>query len=434
MYFILASADFRANNIGTLDQWTITRNLGTGLTYSGPSAINKNTALNATITLNSTYTVTSVKVTMGGTDITSNSNYWKGPSNNTYTLSIPAGSVTGNISIAMQTSGGSSGGGDEPETPGDTYTITYKYMSGSTSIKSQTTEQVTAGTTKTFSTSDSRAQISGYTCTSVSPSGQQTINNNITVTYNYTANTGEPSVSGNNIMPIARYFINPYLKEGLITNGSPAHRIGLFYLPTNSNVTFNTDYAATRADFTFLAKYTSGDCDQVEQIILQTPSAKEFTTTFELQQGYYGVCWTYGAVNANPTEDEMIITTPAISSVEVTDIEATAEWAETKYLDATTGAIKNGSANYAVIKFHLDKQYNGGINLYNTKASTRFSNLVKFTDNTYSTVEKVIIGPASKTLLGRCLTDLETGYYATMIENSNGPSLDQCAISGYKYN
>lgn len=114
MYFILASANFSANNIGTLDQWTITRNLGTGLTYSGPSAVDKDAKLEATITLNPTYTVTSTKVTMGGSDITSNSNYWKGPSNNAYTLSIPAGSVTGNISITMQTSGGNS---EEPETP-----------------------------------------------------------------------------------------------------------------------------------------------------------------------------------------------------------------------------------------------------------------------------------------------------------------------------
>ena len=315
----------------------------------------------------------------------------------------------------------------------NTYTITYKYMCGSTSIKAATTEVVNAGVTKTFSTSNAPA-INGYTVSSVSPTSA-TIDKNTTVTYNYTANAVQPPVSGNNnIMPIARYFVNSYLKNGLLTTGSAAHRAALFYLPTTSIVTFDTDYAATRNDFTFLAKYTSGNCDEVEQIILQTPSAKEFTTTFELQQGYYGVCWTYGSINANPTEDEMIITTPTISSVVTTDIKATADFVSTKYLDATTGAIKTGSANYALIKFHLDKQYNGGINLYNTKASTRFSNLVKFTDNTYSTVEKVIIGPAKAALLGCCLTDLETGYYATMIENSNGPDLSQCAISGYEYN
>jgi hypothetical protein len=75
------------------------------------------------------------------------------------------------------------------------YTITYKYMSGSTEIKTATTEQVAAGTTKNFSIA-SASSISGYTCSSVSPSGQQTINSNITVTYNYTANAVNPPASG----------------------------------------------------------------------------------------------------------------------------------------------------------------------------------------------------------------------------------------------
>lgn len=423
MIITLKGANFSASNIGTLSTYSIRFN-SNGITNANTSVDREtNTGYTATITFKENYELNgTITVTMGGVDITSTA---------VSGLNINITKVTGNVVITVPAKSTVV----EPETPTTQYTITYKYMSGSTEIKTSTTEKVNAGTTKTFSTTDSRAQVSGYTCSSVSPSGQQIINSNITVTYNYTANVVEPPVSGNNnIMPIARYFINPYLKEGLLATGSPAHRTGLFYLPTDSTVTFDTDHAATRTDFTFLAKYTSGDCNEVEQIILQTPSAQNFTTTLELQQGYYGVCWSYGSVNANPTEDEMIITTPAISSVETTDIEATAEWVESKYLDATTGAIKNGSTNYAVIKFHLDKQYNGGINLYNTKASTRFSSLVKFTDNTYSTVEKVIIGPADKVLLGRCLTDLETGYYATMIENSNGPSLDQCAISGYEYN
>ena len=68
----------------------------------------------------------------------------------------------------------------------NTYTITYKYMCGSTSIKAATTEVVNAGVTKTFSTSNAPA-INGYTVSSVSPTSA-TIDKNTTVTYNYTAN------------------------------------------------------------------------------------------------------------------------------------------------------------------------------------------------------------------------------------------------------
>lgn len=64
------------------------------------------------------------------------------------------------------------------------YTITYKYMSGSTEIKTATTEQVAAGTTKNFSISGA-SRIDGYTINSVSPNGEQVINGNITVIYSY---------------------------------------------------------------------------------------------------------------------------------------------------------------------------------------------------------------------------------------------------------
>lgn len=90
------------------------------------------------------------------------------------------------------------------ESGGETkYTITYKYMSGSTSIKTQTTEQVTAGTVMTFSASGAPS-VSGYVCTSVSPSGSQTINSDTTVTYYYTVvQPGEVTVVAEAGTPIS---------------------------------------------------------------------------------------------------------------------------------------------------------------------------------------------------------------------------------------
>lgn len=68
----------------------------------------------------------------------------------------------------------------------ETCTITYKYMCNGASIKANTTEVVTKGTSKTFSTSNAPS-ISGYTISSVSPTSA-TINSNTTVTYTYIVN------------------------------------------------------------------------------------------------------------------------------------------------------------------------------------------------------------------------------------------------------
>ena len=179
MIITIKGADFKDNNIGTLSSYTISRNLGSGATYNGPKFVEKNAALSATITLANGYEFGTISMTMGGSVISAHT-----ISENVLTVAI--GTVTGNVVINVATNW--VGVGEEP-TP-ENYTITYKYMAGSTAVKAQETEQVTAGTSRTFATTDSRAQISGYTCTSVSPSGSQTINSNITVTYNYTATGG----------------------------------------------------------------------------------------------------------------------------------------------------------------------------------------------------------------------------------------------------
>ena len=71
--------------------------------------------------------------------------------------------------------------------PTQTYKITYKYMSDSTKLQNETEEQVPAGTKKTFSIQNAPS-FTNYTCTSVDPSGEKTIDKDTTVTYNYTAN------------------------------------------------------------------------------------------------------------------------------------------------------------------------------------------------------------------------------------------------------
>ena len=180
MIITLKGADFSSSNIGTLSTWSISRVLGTGATYSGVTYVDKGAALSATVTIADGYELGSagVTVTMGGV-----AGSYATVDGSTVTISIS--SVTGNVVIKVPTVNSSTGEEDSETTY---YIVTYKYVNADgNSIKSDTTESVAAGTSKTFSTSNA-ASISGYTVSSVSPTSA-TINSNTTVTYTYATNT-----------------------------------------------------------------------------------------------------------------------------------------------------------------------------------------------------------------------------------------------------
>lgn len=201
MWFKLASATF-TTHLGKMSELsnTVRVNLtASGFTVAGDalsfSKTDSNQSRTYTLTLKSNYEIeNAVTVSVDSGNATA---VVSGGTGGVYTLVVTAATApTSEVKVTV--SGAVYVGTDIPDVPTpdpDTtnYTITYKYMSGSTSIKTQTTEQVPAGTTKTFSTSGAPA-IDGYTVSSVSPSGQQTINSNITVTYNYTANAAGGTV------------------------------------------------------------------------------------------------------------------------------------------------------------------------------------------------------------------------------------------------
>lgn len=112
-------------------------------------------------------TINNLAVKMGGVDVTADVFDL-----NTSVITIP--SVTGDIVI------------DESGSVGGTYyTITYNYVDADgTTIQAATTEKVLEGVVKTFS-ADTAPYINGYVATEVSPSGEQTITNDIAVTYTY---------------------------------------------------------------------------------------------------------------------------------------------------------------------------------------------------------------------------------------------------------
>jgi len=105
MIITLTGANFSASNIGTLSTWSISRVLGSGATYNGPTFVNKGSALSATVAIGTGYELGTdgVSVTMGGT--TQSSAY--SISGNVITISI--GSVTGNVVIKVPTKNTSTG-------------------------------------------------------------------------------------------------------------------------------------------------------------------------------------------------------------------------------------------------------------------------------------------------------------------------------------
>lgn len=107
MHLILSLADFSENNIGTLNSWFVTKSVGTGATYSGPTSVIKGASFSATVTLADGYEVGSAGITftMGGSALAS---YSTSGQVVTFTIS----SVTGNIVIKVPTKNTSSGNED----------------------------------------------------------------------------------------------------------------------------------------------------------------------------------------------------------------------------------------------------------------------------------------------------------------------------------
>ena len=111
MIIILKNADFSQSNIGTLSSWRITRSLGAGAAYEGPTSVDKGTAFTATVTLAEGYDIgtAGVTVTMGGVGQTYTI------VGNVITISITE--VTGNIVIKVPTVNINTGEEDEPDVP-----------------------------------------------------------------------------------------------------------------------------------------------------------------------------------------------------------------------------------------------------------------------------------------------------------------------------
>ena len=233
MWFRLAGADWSGdgNSLGSMSSisgsWTVQCTTSGGISKTtGAGFVTQGGTWTGTFTLATGAEFTSAILTPSSAGTVTST-----PSGSTVTITIA--NVSANCTLSVVATGGS-GGSDTPVNP-TKYTITYKYMSGSTSIKTQTTEEVTAGTTRTFSTSGAPS-VSGYTCTSVSPSGQQTINSNITVTYYYTANA---------------------VGERVTIAEKADYSLAGFCRPTNGSFGGTTDTSYKRTDYIDITAYST---------------------------------------------------------------------------------------------------------------------------------------------------------------------------------
>lgn len=131
MIIILKGADFSASNIGTLSTWRITRSLGAGATYDGPTSVDKEGAFSATVTIAEGYEIgaAGVVVTMGGEILSNVVNIQE----NIVYISIPV--VSGNVVIKVPTVNINTGEEEEPEIPQVVLEyITVGYNQGQTVI------------------------------------------------------------------------------------------------------------------------------------------------------------------------------------------------------------------------------------------------------------------------------------------------------------
>lgn len=94
-----------------MSSWRISRSLGSGATYEGPTSVDKDAALSATVTLAEDYEIgaAGVTITMGGSVLSGAHSI----SGNVITITIA--SVTGNVLIKVPTV--NTAGGNEPDIP-----------------------------------------------------------------------------------------------------------------------------------------------------------------------------------------------------------------------------------------------------------------------------------------------------------------------------
>ena len=213
----------------SVTSYTITNNLTNCTTSNSSNIISYNSSYSSIISVSSGYEISSITVTMGGTDITSSA-----VSGNNINIS----NVTGNIVITATateiSSGGGTGGGDESF---DNYIITYN-LTNCTS--SNTSDTIFAGTSySTKITANSGYTISGVIVTMGGIDITNTVvdsNNNI----NISSVNGDITITANaQSSAMISYIINYNLVKCTSSNTTSYVNEGSSY---STSITANNGY------------------------------------------------------------------------------------------------------------------------------------------------------------------------------------------------
>ena len=249
MYIILNTADFSANNIGTLDQWSISCNRPKGITWSGlTSAVDKGANFSAVAEIDTAnYELITMSVTMGATTqsgVGTSGGITISKSGSRYTITIS--SVTANVNISVTTknlstetpgSGGGSGGGGTPTPTTYTFTVNPTPTSATVTLSATGYTTVTGTGSKSITVANGikvswTVSASGYT----TRTGNWTINGgNKTENITLTASGGDTPVGTEleEIETTTGYYIN----AGDLTNAAnPAFNIGKYDVSTAGRI------------------------------------------------------------------------------------------------------------------------------------------------------------------------------------------------------
>jgi hypothetical protein len=214
MIITLIGADFSESNIGTLSSWIISRVLGDGATYAGPSYVDKDAALSATVTLDEGYEIGSagITITMGGTTL--DESYYSVVDN---VITFTIASVTGSVVIKVPTLNTNTG--EEDVIPNYIFTINPTPTNATVTLSATGYSTVSGTGSKSITVANGtkvnwRVEASGYT----TRTGSWTISNgnkteNITL-----ATSGEETITGT--LPLVQYALSVVSGENFYQVGS----------------------------------------------------------------------------------------------------------------------------------------------------------------------------------------------------------------------
>ena len=237
----------------------------------------------------------------------------------------------------------------------------------------------------------------------------------------------------NSLIRIASYF-NTDSSHVSITNG-----VLTFEQIANTHQSFNTGVIAKGSKIRILL--TASCVSGTQKIMVgtfsssQQPYCKEVTLTAEPQSYLIDLDYTgsdanaieFGILKANVNVGNTVTITSAYMyhtefgkyiETPVDDIIKIAS----KYID-TNGTISDANNNYAVLKFRIRKD--GGVRIKSLRSGSGLS-FCKYTDATYNTLEKVIVGEV--TVAYENIYELTAGYYCLSEYLAGGASISTVEV------